>query len=298
MLLKMLIQSFMLALAFGVQAKPQLSWLLTDWPPHQIVSGPYQGQGTFDLLQRQLSHLMPEFSHQLRLVSLAKLEQVFTNAEAASCTVGTLFSEERASNRLFSGPMAVGPALAVGYLAGSLSKHPANQIDGVVIETLAQDPALTGVYQPNRFYPGTVIKALQQAGSNLSSYSLSGDVNVSALLASGRVDYVVEYPERMEYFNRLLPAMVTLEHRAIVNANIASVSHVTCTKDAIGQAAIAAVDRVLPQLWQQDAYIEAMQSWLDDSARRRLSADIKQLQQNALMQLQSRPDNPVNAGYQ
>lgn len=281
----------------SAHASQQLIWLQTDWPPHQIVEGPYQGQGTFDLLQQQLTYLMPEFSHQLRLVSLAKLEQVFTDGEAASCTLGTLFSEQRASNRLFSRPMAVGPALAVGYLAGRLSEHEANQPDGVVIETLAQDPALTGVYQPNRFYPNAVIKALQQAGNNLSSYSLSGDVNAAALLASGRVDYVVEYPERMEYFNKLMPEAVVLEHRAIVHANIASVSHVTCTNDAVGRAAIAAIDQLLPKLWQQQRYIEAMQRWLDDSARRRLSKDIKQLQQKALMQLEAGPDNPVYAGH-
>lgn len=285
-------------LAFGAQAKPELNWLQTDWPPHQIVNGPYQGQGTFDLLHQQITTLMPEFNHQLRLVSLAKLEQVFSEAETANCTVGTLYSEQRAGNRLFSRPIAVGPALAVGFLAGRLSEHQANQPDGVLIEKLTQDPKLTGVYQPNRFYPDAVLNVLQQADSNLSSYSLSGDVNAAALLLSGRVDYVVEYPERMEYFNQLLPEAAALEHRAIVNANIASVSHVTCTNDAVGQAAIAVIDRLLPDLWQQHSYIDAMQRWLDDSARRRLSTDIDQLQQEALMQFKSWPDNPVNARHQ
>ncbi|SNY59623.1 conserved hypothetical protein [Arsukibacterium tuosuense] len=294
----MLLRSLFVLLAFNVQAKPQLNWLQTDWPPHQIVNGPYQGQGTFDLLHQQITTLMPEFNHQLRLVSLAKLEQVFTEAETANCTVGTLFSEQRAGNRLFSRPIAVGPALAVGFLEGRLSEHQANLPDGVVIEKLTQDPKLTGVYQPNRFYPDAVLQVLQQADSNLSSYSLSGDVNAAALLLSGRVDYVVEYPERMEYFNQLLPEAATLEHRAIVNANIASVSHVTCTKDAVGQAAIATIDRLLPDLWQQQPYIDAMQRWLDDSARRRLSTDINQLQQDALMQFKSWPDNPVNARNQ
>ncbi|MBV2130939.1 hypothetical protein [Arsukibacterium indicum] len=294
----MLLRSLCLLLGFGLQAKPQLNWLQTDWPPHQIINGPYQGQGTFDLLHQQITTLMPEFNHQLRLVSLAKLEQVFTDAETANCTVGTLFSEQRAANRLFSRPMAVGPALAVGYIAGRLSEHQANLPEGVAIDKLSQDPMLTGVYQPNRFYPAAVLQVLQQADSNLSSYSLSGNVNAAALLASGRVDYVVEYPERMEYFNQLLPVAATLEHRAIVNANIASVSHVTCTNDAVGQAAIAVIDRLLPELWQQQAYIDAMQRWLDDSARRRLSTDISQLQQQALMQFKSRPDNPVDPGNQ
>ena len=111
----MLIRCLMLlVVAASVQAKPQLTWLQTDWPPHQIVSGPFQGQGTFDLVQQHLMAGMPQFVHQSRLISLPRLEQAFVQQEAAICVLGTLYSDERAQNRLFSVPMAVGPALAVG----------------------------------------------------------------------------------------------------------------------------------------------------------------------------------------
>ncbi|KKO44642.1 hypothetical protein WG68_14700 [Arsukibacterium ikkense] len=285
-------------LVFDLQAKPMLTWLQTDWPPHQIVSGPYQGQGTFDLLQLQITARLPQFNHQTRLVSLPRLEQVFAEGEASHCTVGTLYSEQRASNRLFSHPIAAGPALAVGYTGGRLNEHPAMQADGAVIGQLVQDPELSGVYQPNRYYPDIIMAAMRLTDSNLNSYPFTGEVNAVALLASSRVDYVVEYPERLEYFNKLLAEHVALEHRAIVGANIASVSYVTCTLDTAGAAAIAAVNQVLPALWQQASYVEAMQRWLDNSARRRLSADINQLQQHALMQLQPGPDNAVNPGHQ
>jgi hypothetical protein len=56
--------------------------------------------------------------------------------------------------------MAVGPALAVGYIAGKLDTHLAMQADGVDISQLAQDKTLTGLYQPNRFYPQVVAETL------------------------------------------------------------------------------------------------------------------------------------------
>ncbi|MDX1539370.1 hypothetical protein [Arsukibacterium sp.] len=297
MLLNKLAGSVLLLLACDVQARPTLNWLQADWPPHQIVSGPYQGQGTFDLLQRQLTERLPQFNHRNRLVSMARLEQVFTDAEVANCSVGTLFSEQRAVNRLFSNPVAVGPALAVAYIAGTLSNHPANQADGVNIAILAQDPELSGVYQPSRFYPDVIIRALQQTSSNLSSYPFTSEVNAVALLASGRVHYVIEYPERLEYFNRLLAEAAALEHRAIIDANIASVSYVTCSKDATGKSAIAAINQLLPGLWQQATYTNAMLRWLDDSARHRLSSEIASLRKDALMQFQPRPDNAVDPGH-
>jgi uncharacterized protein (TIGR02285 family) len=293
----MLLRCLLLLLAGSAYAKPQLTWLQTDWPPHQIVSGPFQGQGTFDLLLQQLSTAMPQFEHQTRLVNLARLEQAFLQQEPALCALGTLYSEQRAQSRLFSAPLAVGPALAVGYIAGKLTTHPAMQDDGADIQKLALDKALTGAYQPNRLYPEVIAALLRHPNSNLSSHAFTSEINAAGLLAGNRVDYVVEYPERMQYYNLLLPQAAALEHRAIVGANIASVSYVTCSTDEVGQAAINAVNQLLPALWQQAEYVQAMQRWLDDSARRRLSTDLQQLQQQALMQLEARSHDTVNAGH-
>lgn len=293
----MLLRCLLLLLAGSAYAKPQLTWLQTDWPPHQIVSGPFQGQGTFDLLLQQLSTAMPQFEHQTRLVNLARLEQAFLQQEPALCALGTLYSEQRAQSRLFSAPLAVGPALAVGYIAGKLTTHPAMQDDGADIQKLALDKALTGAYQPNRLYPEVIAALLRHPNSNLSSHAFTSEINAAGLLAGNRVDYVVEYPERMQYYNLLLPQAAALEHRAIVGANIASVSYVTCSTDEVGQAAINAVNQLLPALWKQAEYVQAMQRWLDDSARRRLSTDLQQLQQQALMQLEARSHDTVNAGH-
>lgn len=278
--LAMLLRCLLLLLASSAYAKPQLTWLQTDWPPHQIVSGPFQGQGTFDLLQQKIVAALPQFAHHNRLVSLARLEQIFQQQEAAVCTVGTLYSAERAQSRLFSKPMAVGPALAVGYIAGKLTAHPAMLPEGVDIGVLALDNTITGAFQPNRLYPEIVEPLLQHPGSNLSSHALTSEINAAALLAGNRVDYVMEYPERMQYYNQLLPQAAALEHRAIAGANVASVSYITCSQDNVGQAAIEAINQVLPALWQNAEYQQAMRRWLDDAAWRRLDTDIAAIQQS------------------
>lgn len=61
MLIRLLLLLFTASFTLAVRATPQITWLQTDWPPHQIVSGPFQGQGTFDLLQQQLMAALPEF---------------------------------------------------------------------------------------------------------------------------------------------------------------------------------------------------------------------------------------------
>jgi uncharacterized protein (TIGR02285 family) len=290
----MLLRCLFILFACSIQAKPQLFWLQADWPPHQIVNGPYQGQGTFDLLQQQLQAVMPQFEHKFRLVSLARLEQAFLQQEAGNCALGALYSELRAGSRLYSKPLALHPALAIGFVSGKLSRHSAIQSEGVNLNVLALDSTLTGAYQPNRLYPPAITQMLQRAGSNLNRYALTSELNAVALLASGRIDYVVEYPERLQYYNSVLPQAVSLEHRAIIGANTASVSYVACTKDAIGQAAIAAVNQALYGLWQQAEYLQAMQRWLDERTRRRLNTDLQRLQQSALVQFESEADKTAN----
>lgn len=288
---------FLLLVTFAAEGKTTITWLQTDWPPHQIVSGPFQGQGTFDLIQQQIAAKLPQFNHQTRLVNLARLEQAFLQQDPAICALGTLYSEQRAKTRLFSTPVAVGPALAVGYIAGRLTSHPAMVSDGADIQKLALDRTLTGAYQPNRYYPPVIMVLLQHPDTNLVKHAFTSEINAAALLAGKRVDYVVEYPERMQYYNQLLEQPVALEHQAIRGADIASISYVTCSTDVAGQSVITSLNQLLPALWQQQEYLQAIQTWLDDSARQRLGTELAKLQQQALMQLQTWPHDTVNTGH-
>lgn len=113
--------------------------------------------------------------------------------------------------------------MAVVYTAGKLTAHPAMQSKGADIRMLALDKTIRGAFQPNRFYLDVITPLLQHPDSNLSSLAFTSEINAAGLLAGNRVDYVVEYPERMQYYNQLLPQAVELEHRAVLGANVASV---------------------------------------------------------------------------
>lgn len=136
---------------------------------------------------------MPQFEHKDRLVNLARLELLMQQQQTAVCAAGSLYSEARAKNRLFSEPASVGPALAVSYMPGKLTLHTAMQPDGLSLTALAQDTALVSMYQTNRLYPPEIQLILKQGGSNLSGEAFTSDINASAMLATNRVDYVVEY---------------------------------------------------------------------------------------------------------
>lgn len=263
----------------------EVTWLKTDWPPHQITTGVYQDQGTFDVLQKLVVAGLPHLTHQIKVVNLQRLEQAFLQNSQGVCSFGSLFTEERAKTRWYSKAVAVLPGLAVHFRQNSdLKQHQAVQTNGSVdVRQLAQDKKLTGVYQPNRFYPSSVMDAAQHA--NFIPQEFTSQINAAALLLSKRVDYVVEYPERMAFYlkqNQQHRQGIKLQSRAISDASPYAVSYITCNKSPQGEEVIAQINKVLEGLWQKNDYKTAMFHWVDEETKSRLESAYSEVQQQVL----------------
>lgn len=248
----------------------EVTWLKTDWPPHQITSGAHQEQGTFDLLLKQVIAQLPEMTHQIQAVNLARLEQAFHQRNKSVCTFGSIYTEERAKSRLYSKAVAVLPGLAVHFrVSAKAIQHPALQKDGTVdILQLAEDDKLTGAYQPNRFYPPSMMAATRYAG--LIPHDFTSQLNAAALLASKRVDYVVEYPERMAFYLKKKQQTVGIQSVMVSDAAPYMVSHITCNKTVEAPQIIKQINTALMALWQTKAYRQNMYSWIDEPGQKAL----------------------------
>lgn len=243
----------------------QITWLKTDWPPHQITTGVYQDQGTFDVLHKLLIAQLPHLKHQTKAVNLPRLEQAFLQNKYSVCSFGSIYTEERAKTRWYSKAATVLPGLAVHFrTSAGLQQHTSVQEDGSVdIRQLAQDRTLVGAYQPNRFYPDSVMDATQYA--NFIPHEFTSEVNAAALLLSKRVDYVVEYPERMAFYLKHYPQKLQIQSRAVEDASPHVVAYITCNKSPAGQQLIAEINKALIALWQTPEYKTAMFSWVDET---------------------------------
>lgn len=263
----------------------EVTWLKTDWPPHQITTGLYQEQGTFDVLQKLVMAGLPHQTHQIKVVNLQRLEQAFLQNSKGVCSFGSLFTEERSKTRWYSKAVAVLPGLAVHFRQNSdLIQHQAVQTNGSIdVRQLAQDQKLTGVYQPNRFYPSSVMDAAQHA--NFIPQDFTSEINAAALLLSKRVDYVVEYPERMAFYlkqDQQDEQGIKLQSRAVSDASPYVVSYITCNKSPDGQQFIAQINKVLEELWQKNDYKTAMFYWVDQETKSRLESAYAEVQQQVL----------------
>lgn len=276
------IATLLLPLSYAEQSADPVIWLQTDWAPHQIVEGPFQGQGTFDVLQQRLTTLLPQYQHQLRLTSLGRIESYFLNAEETVCATGALYTEERTKTRYYSIPLAIGPGFAINYIAESFVASLLDEHWQLDLRTLVQHPELLGAYQPNRYYPDVVLQVIQHPGTTLLPQAFTSELNAAALLASKRVDYVIEYPERLQFYQRSAQLQAEIKSAAMKEALPYSVSYITCNKTPVAAKLIADIDQVMPELWQAEDFADVLFFWLDENAKNMLMPKFLEIRQQML----------------
>ena len=200
---------FPLMLPIPGLAKPAIEWLSIHWPPFRIADGADKGQGHVDQMQQLLMAELPQYRHQVHYSNLARVEQSINAPAAETCIFSLFYTESRAKTMFFSIPAVT----SINVMLHMRADHPlARQWSagsGVELSELTAEPTINGMVERNRGYPALVKNHLDVVGSNLSSQSLQS-VNPVDLLTAGRFDYLIEFPDRIRYFQSNSPQISPL----------------------------------------------------------------------------------------
>jgi uncharacterized protein (TIGR02285 family) len=259
---KLTVGIFLLLLAFSLPAQPVMQWYTSHWPPYRISEGPYAGQGSFDLMLTQLIEALPQYQHKITQIYLARLAKVSATTEENHCTFGLRYTAEREKHSYFSQPAGLMPNLAVNSLQQTQPQS-SDQEPRIRMDELVAKPELLGLIETDRAYPDSIARHINKEGSNLGSSSMS-TVNPVQLLLAKRVDYVVDYPNRLRYFGMESGKNVRLDFRPIADIAEFSYTYVSCSKTETGQRWIKDIDLALTELKQKAEYKKAMYHWFTE----------------------------------
>ncbi|WP_337879976.1 hypothetical protein [Rheinheimera sp.] len=260
----------MLAGSVPAYAQPVMVWYNSHWPPFRIAEGPKAGQGRYDVLMQQLMQALPQYQHQVRQIHLARITRVSASTKESHCTFGLRYTAERASRSLFSEPAALITNLEINFTeANSKAQRFLSAVQAVDMAQLSHQPELLGLLEADRAYPKLISNHLNQEGSNLGSSSMS-TLNPAQLLEVGRVDYVVDYPNRLAFFAKEAGLELPLVSRAIEGLEPLSYGYVSCTKSVEGQQWIADINKALSGLKLQPGYRQAMLLWATEPEKQLL----------------------------
>jgi uncharacterized protein (TIGR02285 family) len=267
--------------AFTVSAQPVMQWYTSHWPPYRISEGAYAGQGSFDLLLAQLTKALPQYQHKIHQIHLARIVKVSATTSENHCTFGLRYTPERDKRTYFSQPAGLLPNLAVNSLQQHEKLKTFDPQQAVPMSTLVKDPDLLGLIENDRAYPAAIAAHINKEGSNLGSSSMT-TMNPAQLLAAKRVDYVVDYPNRLRYFSIEAGQEIQLEFRPIAEIPDFSYTYVSCSKTEVGKRWINDIDVALNELKQKPEYKNAMYRWFSEQEQQLLEPHYNGFQQTRL----------------
>jgi len=267
--------------AFTASAQPVMQWYTSHWPPYRISEGPYAGQGSFDLMLAQLTKALPQYQHKINQIHLARIVKVSATTNENHCTFGLRYTPEREKRSYFSQPAGLLPNLAVNSLQQHDKLKKLESQQPVQMNMLVKDQDLVGLIENDRAYPAVIAAQINKEGSNLGGSSMS-TMNPAQLLAAKRVDYVVDYPNRLRYFSIEAGQDVKLEFRSIAEIPDFSYTYVSCSKSETGKRWIADIDAALNTLKQKPEYKNAMYRWFSEQEQQLLEPHYSGFQQARL----------------
>ncbi|WP_445679125.1 TIGR02285 family protein [Radicibacter daui] len=256
----------LLAIPAGAQQRrpsaPQISWYIFDFPPVFILSGPDTGTGNGDVWLSYFISVLPQFRHRIVTASISRMMTDIAREQGA-CTTSVIPNAERAKFMAFSRHFWRVQPTRVIYpegLAPSINLYRAadGQID---VAGLARDETLQGGYIDRRSYTPAIDAAIALLKQRRGGWAVTGSEGAVEMLALGRVDYTFGYPFELRYLlHRRGNGMPLASAGAAGDPEVVE-AHIACSKEAVGEALLAALDDVLDAAPPPPSTLQASYRW-------------------------------------
>lgn len=246
----------------GSEKKVIVPWVISDWPPYYVISGPDKGEGRTDRLKRVLVEALPDFhftdvkSDNPRAVDLWKQGRNI-------CSGSALMTEERKKWAYFT---ALSFQVPHEYVLVTSNQKLWDSLPGtIVLKDFLQMKQWKGIIGKGRSYGAAVDEVL--ALHNNSDFLLhhtqpEGYVQLLRLVEKGRYDYTIEYESVVRAQNEKNFPVKPLLVRQIKESLPSAVIYFACTKNEWGKRVASRVDEVLRGLATSKEYQSAVESWI------------------------------------
>ncbi len=273
----------------AIAAEPVIQWLMSDLAPFRLLSGPAQGQGSSDLMEKMLMAQLPHYQHRSRFVSFERREILHADASALYCSFSILATPKRQQQMYLSLPAGVVMPIALITAATSTLDQELQTLPApvVTLQQLVSRKKFFGLVESGRGYPTLIEQAKSIPGGLLGEQSTTEQNPVNLLLA-GRVDYLLEYPHRISYLLNISKQPTAKLHiYTLAGDKHYQTTYVACSKHPAAPKLISEINQQLLTLWSNPSYQEKMLSWHDVKSQLVL--------QKAMQQV--RGQIPVTASY-
>jgi len=252
-------------------AEDEIIWRVSDWPPAYILDGPYKEQGMGDAVISFLKDRMPEYRHSTLKMNSKRLR---TEVKAGKniCSVSIL---PRDYWTLSEADMIVLPHRIYVRRDKIGELDPKKPIS--LNEILNENRLKAGVSYGR--YPKKLNAIVANYLNKKNVINLPNYASLIKMLFSGRVDYIIEYPSVMTFFEK-----ESYKGGIVVGLNIKETENIPyvlvragCSKTEWGRKVIDKVNRILLRDRKKEEYLEPLLRWYGEEDQKNLKELYKQL---------------------
>lgn len=261
----------LLAVASAWADDNTVNWQMPDYPPVIIATGPLKGTGYADVFLRYFIERTPELKHVVEPSSMSRVIGLMKQGQPV-CEPSMLKTVEREAYMEFSGPVEFVLPHYIVVRSDRVARFSAfrNAEGAVDIARLLRDHSLTTVRQEKRGYPAVVLQAFDAAAGQKNLMQTSDDdQGPFRQVANGWVDYLIAYPDEVNWFAKQLASSVTFSYFPIAGLPEYTIGHVGCTKGAWGRKIVERVNEVVAKAGNRPPWIDAEARLLDPAAAKR-----------------------------
>ncbi len=235
--------------------KETVTWQVVHWPPWMMMEGEDQGKGRFNHILKVAHENLPQYNNITREMNWAR----FWHDVKDGKNVCNMFAFKSGSQRreeivYFSEPHTFVLPNAIIMKKSTIEKL-GNPSSYPIVELL-KDERFKGTVEKTRSFTETLDDILkkQEQGSNLSREGVSPE-SLIKMVASGRIDYTIEYPIVATYFGqKLTKDFGSISSIPITEMEPFAYVYLACTKNEWGKKVIERWNVVLRRIKPTQEY--------------------------------------------
>jgi len=236
-----------------------------SYPPFLVIEGE-QASGLGIDIEEVLREHMPEYAHISTDSNIKRLHALLDRGDPCACAdylIRTPAFEEKYHYSTF--PTMLTPTHRIIILQRNREKFGAG--GSLSLKRLIENTELKlGVAADRSF--GKEIDDLLKAHSRVENiythYSLASSEVMVQMLLAGRVDYIIEYPPIVQYFEKKLQVTDTMAIYEIEEkSQLWTTGWLACTKNEQGKRVVEKADTILPGFLLTERFYQAATQYID-----------------------------------
>lgn len=245
-----------------IWAKPEITWAVNDAAPYYIDKGELRGQGFGDLTQQAVMEKMRDYEHRVIRQPLSRVIKAFEHGKEVCFSTWIYASTPEIAITSIPNIYYPPPGIIINKKERERFGQPP-----VFLKKIMQESRLTFGQAKGRGYgePLDAIVESHRGEEHFKIRSASEDPTegVLAMIERGRIDYTIDYPHALAYYEQMIPHQEQLVYLPLQETSESGVEGaIACSRSEWGKRTIRDINQAILKVRSTPAYKKILERWV------------------------------------